>query len=115
MPGIICTRHGNTFMSVVCPHIAQGITSGSLPESIIKMVVDHGYLLGDPRMPLLFPHLYCPACADRYKYPSGNTRLTEEEFESLTEMQLIPVCSDCFKEALDREGITIGVIAGGEA
>ena len=41
--------------------------------------------------------------------------MTEEAFESLAEMQLVPVCSDCFNEALDRDGITTGVIAGGEA
>ncbi len=115
MPGIICTLHGNTFMSVVCPHIRQGVTSESLPETIIKMVVDHGFLLGDPEMPLLFPHLYCPGCAEQYGYPSGDARLTGDEFELLPEMQLIPVCSDCFREARDREGITIGVISGGEA
>jgi len=111
MPGFICTLHGNTFMTVVCPHIRQGVMSGLLPRTIIEMVVDHGYLLGDPKMPLLFPHLYCPACAERYRYPSEDTRVTEEEFESLSEMQLIPVCADCFGEALGREGITVGVIS----
>jgi hypothetical protein len=115
MPGFICTLHGNTFMSVVCPHIEQGIMSGPLPATIIRMVVDHGYLLGDPEITLLFPHLYCPACAEQYGYPSGDTRITGDEFESLPEMQLIPVCSDCFREVRDREGRTIGVISGGEA
>lgn len=115
MPGFICTLHGNTFMSVVCPHIEHGITSGSLPKTIIRMIVNHGYLLGDPEIPLLFPNLYCPTCAEQYGYPFEDTRLTDEEFESLLEMQQIPVCSNCFREARDREGVTVGVISGGEA
>ena len=123
MPGFICTLHGNTFMSVVCPHIEQGITSGSLPAKIIRMDVDYGNLAGDPRMPMAFPNVYCPVCAEHYGYLSENTRVTGEEFEPLPEMRLIPVCSDCFREARDRQGVTIGaatpangsVIPGGEA
>jgi hypothetical protein len=110
-------------MSVVCPHIRRGITSGSLPKKIINMVVDYGNIAGDPKMPMVFPHVYCPVCAEQYGYPSEDTRVTGDEFEPLPEMQLMPVCSDCFGEALDRAGITVGaappvngsVIPGGEA
>ena len=114
MPGFICTLHGNTFMSVVCPHIDEGITAGDLPNTIIRIAVDCGFV---------FPYLYCPVCAEHYGYPSENTRVTGEEFEQLPEIRLVPVCSDCFREARDRQGIIIGdgppangpIMPGGEA
>src|SRR2546430_16825237 len=102
MPGLICPRHGNTFMSLVCPHIREGINSGPLPERIIILVFDFGELWAGA--PYWQSFCYCPICAEQNALPAEDTRLLdsdesfEEKFESLPRI-FIPVCADCFREA----------------
>ena len=101
MPGLICPTHRNTYMVLVCQQIKEGVASGHLPEKIITMFVDYGMSFGDG--PLYFKHFYCPVCAEQYGHPAEDTLATGEEFESMSEMRLIPDCEDCFREALNRE------------
>jgi hypothetical protein len=123
MPGFICPLHGNAYIALGCPHINQGVKSGSLPEKIITMFVDYGEFFTVGGVRSYFKHFYCPACAVQYGYSTEDAIVSGEEFESMPEMKFIPDCADCFKEALNRGGIAIGatppvggpVISGGEA
>lgn len=121
MPGFICSVHGNTYMTHVCPHIRQGVVSGPLPEKIITLFVNYGELWGSD---LISKYFYCPACAEQYRLASEDTVLSGEEFESRADTPCLPHCAECFREALKKEGIIVGaalrvvdglIISGGEA
>jgi hypothetical protein len=124
MPGFICSAHGNTYMTHVCPHIRQGVASGSLPEKIITLFVNYGELWSSEDPPLIFKYFYCLVCAGQYGLPPDDTVLTGEEFESSADTPCLPHCAECFREALNNGGIIVGaairvgdgpIISDGEA
>jgi hypothetical protein len=96
-------------MTHVCPHIREGVISGSLPKNIITLLVNYGELWSSDDPPLVFKYFYCPYCAEQHGLPSEDTMLTGEEFESSwLDTPCLPHCAKCFTEALNREKIIIG-------
>jgi hypothetical protein len=117
---VICRRHGREFITLVCTHINQGIESGPLPSPIITLVYCYGKFAGVT--PLRFPYLYCPNCAEQHSLPAEGTVLRDDGSDELMDEEslpdiFLPACSACFREALDRDGITLTPpgAAGGDA
>src|SRR5689334_883617 len=94
---IICEKHGDQGIVLVCDHVRHDMLTGS---STIDCVITGQEVVGDfGKEVIAFTVGYCETCAKQYELPLHGGVLAEplsDDSPSEFSKQVKPVCSECF-------------------
>ena len=90
MGRIICKTHGETGIVLTCSHLSQDIQDRVKFRKVITA--------SDKEFGEAFVSRYCPDCAAEYNFPTEDSEMPGEKFDSTVEKNFSPNCYDCFKE-----------------
>ena len=103
MRGCNCQRHGRTAINFACPHAVSGLGSDKMPKKMTRLMCELGDFLGFSEMPVQIVTKYCLECAEKYRLPVEDSQCLAEDFETIVPDEIsIPVCSQCYAEAMSR-------------